>query len=292
MIGIIACLTIALIGTSYLYSRVLARISGTVKSEDKKPIEGAMVVLIFSEDGTKYELLTDKKGNWNKSNIFPGTWTIGFMADGYEPQNYTLEISAIKDNPSMDIRLKRIPESPFVKGDALYQQKSYAEALQEYEKVLAENQGLDQAHEKIGLCYYRLNDLEKAIEAFKMVLEKNPQSQETLINLSSIYFEKGNLEEGMKYFKQLDDKTLTDPGLFYNIGILLFKRSQIDLAIEYLSRSINLNPSYVDAYYQLALAFLNKGDMGEAKKGFEKVIELAPDSEKAGLARKMLESIK
>jgi hypothetical protein len=32
--------------------------------------------------------------------------------------------------------------------------------------------------------------------------------------------------------------------------------------------------------------------MEEAKKNFQKVIELAPDSEKAGLARKMLESIK
>jgi len=292
VIVIIACLTIALIGTSDLYSRILARIGGTVKSEDGKPIQGARVILIFSEDGTKHELLTNKKGNWNKANLLPGTWTIGFIADGYEPQNFTVEISAIRDNKPVDIRLKRIPESPFIKGDALYEQKSYAEALQEYQRVLAENQSLYQAYEKIGLCYYRLNDLEKAIEAFKLVLEKEPQSQATLINLSAIYFEKGNLEEGMRYFKQLDEKSLTDPGLFYNIGILLFKSNQIDMAIEYLSRSINLNPGYVDGYYQLALAYLNKGDMEEAKKNFQKVIELAPDSEKAGLARKMLESIK
>lgn len=95
----------------------------------------------------------------------------------------------------------------------------------------------------------------------------------------------------MKYFKQLDEKTLTDPGTFYNIGILLFKNGQIDIAVDYLNKCISLDPNSVDGHYQLGLANLNKGEMEEAKKNFEKVIELAPDSEIAALARKILENI-
>jgi superkiller protein 3 len=124
------------------------------------------------------------------------------------------------------------------------------------------------------------------------MLEKEPQSQDTLINLSAIYFEQGNLDEGMKYFQQLDKKTLTDSTLFYNIGILFFKNNQIELAIEYLSKSLDLNPKYVDAYYQMGLANLNKGDMEKAKASFAKVIELAPESEKAAQAKNLLEHIK
>ncbi len=123
------------------------------------------------------------------------------------------------------------------------------------------------------------------------MLEKEPQSRDTLINLSAIYFEKGNLEEGMKYFKQLDENTLTDPGTFYNIGILLFKNGQIDMAINYLDRCLALDPKHLDSHYQLGLANLNKGDMEEAKKNFQKVIELAPESEKAALAKKIIENI-
>jgi len=281
-----------LINTYNVYAKVFAIVNGTVKSEDGKPIKGAKVILIFSEDGTKYELTTDKKGKWRKANVLPGTWTIGFMAEGYEPQNITVQLSAIRENPSIDVKLSRIPESPFNKGDTLYQQKKYAESLQEYQRVLAENQDLHQAYDKIGLCYYRLEDLENAIENFKLMLDKEPQSQDTLINLSAIYFEKGELEEGMKYFKQLDDKTLIDPGTFYNIGILLFKNGQIDMAIDYLNKCLAVDPSYVNGYYQLALANLNKGDLEEAKKNFQKVIELAPESEKAALAKKILENIK
>jgi tetratricopeptide (TPR) repeat protein len=274
-----------------MHSQVFAIASGTVKSKDSKAIEGAEVILVFTEDKTTFELTTDKKGIWRKSNLRPGSWTVGFLAEGYEPLNLKVELSAIKDNPSIDVRLSPIPESPLKGGDALYEQKEYSAALEEYLRVHGEHPDIHQVYDKIGLCYYRLNELDKAIEYFKLMLVKEPQSQETLINLSAIYLERGSLEEGMKYFNQLDESTINDKGLFYNIGILLFKNGQIDMAIEYLEKSLKFDPNYVDAYYQLALANLNKGQMEEAKKNFSKVIELAPQSDKATLAKKMLASI-
>ena len=292
IITIVVISVIIITNTHNIYAKVWALVNGTIKSEDGKPIKEARVILIFSEDGTKYELTTDKKGRWRKANIRPGTWTIGIIAEGYEPQNLSVQLSAIKRNPPIDVRLSRIPESPLSKGDALYKQRKYTEALKEYQRVLEENQDICQAYDKIGLCYYRLNDLENAIEAFKLMLDKEPQSRDTLINLSAIYFEKGDLEEGMKYFKRLDEKSLEDPSIFYNIGILLFKNNQIIMAIDYLKKCLTLDPNYVKGYYQLALANLNKGDLEEAKKNFQKVIELEPESEKADLAKKMLENIK
>lgn len=291
-IMIISFSIIILISAFPGYSKVFATINGTVKSEDGKPIEGAKVILVFSEDGTTFELTTDKNGSWRKVNCRPGQWTIGFMADGYEPENINVQLSAIKKNPSIDISLARIPESPFAVGDDLYQQKKYAEALEEYQKVLAENPDLYEANDKIGLCYYKLDDLENAVENFKLMLDKEPQSKSTLINISAIYFEKGDLEEGMKYFKQLDEKTLTDPGTFYNIGILMFKNGQIDMAIDYFNKCLAVDPDYVDGYFQLALVLLNKGNLEEAKQNLEKVIELAPESETAKSAERILEGIK
>lgn len=288
---IIFILAILMINSSFLYSQLFAIASGTVRSEDGKAIKGAKVILIYSEDGKKYELTTDKKGRWRKANMRSGTWTIGFMAEGHEPQNFNINLSAIKRNPPIDVKLTPIPKSPLIRGDALYQQKKYNEALKEYQRILAENQDLYQVYDKIGLCYYRLNDTENAIEAFKLMLEKEPQSQDTLINLSAIHFEKGDLEEGMKYFKQLEEKGLIDPSIFYNIGILLFKNRQIDIAIDYLEKCIAVDPMYVNGYYQLALVYLNKGDLEEAKKNLKKIIELAPESEIAAIAKRMLENI-
>lgn len=289
---VISSAAMILICMIFVFTQTFATASGTVKSKDGKPIEGVQVILIFSEDGTKYELITDNKGRWRKMNLRPGTWTLGFLSDGYEPKNLNVELSAIKKNPPVDVQLDPLPESPVAQGDALYAEQKFDEALQEYQRVLAEHPDLTQLYGKIGLCYYRLNDYDNAVEYFKRMLEKEPQSQDSLINLSAIYFEQGNLDEGMKYFQQLDKNTLTDSTLFYNIGILFFKNNQIELAIEYLSKSLELDPKYVEAYYQMGLACLNKGDMEKAKVSFAKVIELAPESEKAAQAKNLLEHIK
>lgn len=274
-----------------VFAQAWARAGGSVTSEKGIPIEGARVILIFSEDGAKVEVTTNEKGEWKLVNLRAGAWTIGFLADGYQPRNFNLNLYAARTNPSIDIVLKPIPKHPLSKGNDLYQAKKYAEALQEYQKVLAENQDMHQTHERIGLCHYRLGDLDNAIKAFKMMLEKEPRARNVLVNLSAILLEKGNLEEGMKYFKQLDEETINDHSMFYNIGVLLFAREQMEQAIDYFKKCAARDPNYVDAYYQMALAYLNQGNMEEAKKNFQKIIELAPGSDKAAQAKDIINSL-
>jgi len=43
------------------------------------------------------------------------------------------------------------------------------------------------------------------------------------------------------------------------------------MAIDFFNKCLALDPNNVGAYYQLALANINKGNMEEAKKNFQKV---------------------
>jgi len=280
------------LGLGASLSEVFAVAQGTVKSKDGRPIEGARIILVFSEGGAKHELVSGRKGGWRKANLPPGAYTIGFLADGFEPQNIKVTLSALRQNEPIDIRLAPIPLSPLSQGDKLYGQQKYEEALQEYRRVLAENPTLDQAYRRIGLCLYRLGELDPAIEFFQKALEKEPRSQDVLINLSSILFEKGLLEDGLKYFHQLEEDSLTDPNLLYNVGVLLFKNSQPEQAAGYIKKALERDANFVNGYYQLGLIHLNMGDMEGARRDFEKVIELAPESDQAGLSKKLLENIK
>jgi len=291
---IIALLSVGFIimhWTPPVFPQSYARAGGSVTSEKGIPIEGARIILIFSDDGAKTELTTNEKGEWKLVNLRAGVWTIGIMVDGYQPQNINVTLSALKEHPPIDIIMEPIPKHPLSKANDLYQAKKYAEALQEYQKVLAENQDMYQAYERIGLCYFRLGDPDNAIKAFKMMLDKEPQVRNVLLNLSAILLEKGNLEEGMKYFKQLDEETINDCSMFYNIGVLLFAKEQMEQAIEYFKKCTARNPNYVDAYYQMALAYLNQGNNEEAKKNFQKIIELAPGSDKAAQAKEIVDSL-
>jgi tetratricopeptide (TPR) repeat protein len=274
-----------------LWTQVWARISGTVTGEDGRPIAGVRVILA-SPEGEKQETATDGRGNWRLVNVRPGSWEIGFLAKGFESRNFRIELSAVKDNPPVNIQLTRVPESLFIPADALYKDQKYKEALQEYQKVLDAQPELYQAYAKIGLCYYRLEDLDKALVFFQKALEKIPASPDILINLAAIHLQKGDLEKGVQFIKQLDDKSIIDPSLYYNIGVLFFKEGQIDLAIEYLQKCLTVDGQYLEGYYQLGLAFLNKGNGDEAKKYFQKVIELAPGTGQAEFAKKILEDIR
>lgn len=294
IIGIITLFVLTwtiVINTNNIYAQVKDPVEGTVKSEDGEPIEGAKVTLISKEDGTRHELITSKNGIWRMPSINPGMWIVEVRAEGYTGISITVRVFPYRENEPILVILSPTQESFLSKGDSLYEQEEYKDALEEYQRVSSEHPDLDLVYERIGLCYYELNDLENAIVNFKRFLEKEPQSKETLINLSIIYIAKGDLEEGMKYFNQLDEKSLNDPELFYNIGIALFRKRQIDGAIDFFNKCIAIDPDYFEAYYQLALANINKGDMKEAKNNFQRVIELAPESELAASAKKMLESI-
>jgi tetratricopeptide (TPR) repeat protein len=292
MITIIVFIWVFAANANDIHAQVRDPIEGVVKSADGTLIQGAKITLISKKDGQTHKLTTDRKGRWRKARIRPGLWIVEVRAEGYTGKSITVQIYPYRENIPIIVILSPIQESFLKRGDELYQQEKYTEALNEYKKILTENPELYLAYERIGRCYSKLDDLDNAIKAFKSMLAKKPQSRETLINLSVVYFQKGEVEAGIKYLNQLDEKSLKDPDLFYKIGILLFKKRKIDIAIDYFNQCIILDPNYVDGYYQLALAYLNQANMQEAKKNLEKVIELAPDSEKAAIAKKTLETIK
>lgn len=284
-LGVILAL---LLSTSPMAAKVAARIKGTVRTPDGKLMEGVNVILIYSVDKEQQELLTDENGKWATVNLRPGEWTIGFIAEGYRPQNVKVLLSAIKRNKDIDIAMIPIPKHPLSKGNDLYQEKKYGKALAAYQKALKTNPALKHALEKIALCQYRLGKTDDALNTLADALAKEPGSKHILTNLTAIHLEKGNLEEGLKYFGQLDEKSITDHTIFYNIGILLFNKGKMDDAIKRFKKCIDVNPDYAKGHYQLALALLNQGDMTNAKKHFREVIRLAPDSKEASQSKDML----
>lgn len=273
------------------------RLRGVVLSEDGKPIAEVKITLELVSYGTMLELTTDENGKWTAANIRGGEWNIDFWADGYEPKRISTTVSEVLRSKPIEISLKRTEKSIvsekvselLSKGNELYTQKRYEEAIEEYKNILEANPGLYVINRNIGNCYYELEDYDSAIKYYEKVLEEEPDSEETLITLGNIYLEKGELEKGLSYFEKIDEEKITNPLTFYNIGTSFFNKGKIDKAIDYYSKAISLNPDLADAYYQLGLCYINANEKLKAKDNLTKFIELAPDTDKAATARKLLE---
>jgi len=298
-IAMLFLVLVLMLSSGLLFSqdwRGKGRITGVVLTEDGNPIPGVKVIFEHARYGAKFERYTDKKGKWVAANIRGGEWNIDFFAEGYEPKQISTTVSEVIRAKPMEIRLKRTEKSIvsekvselLVKGNELYSQRKYQEAIEEYQNILKENPELYIINKNIGNCYYELGDYDSAIKYYERVLEKEPDSEENLISLGNIYLEKGELEKGLSYFKQIDEEAITNPITFYNIGTSFFNKGEIDKSIEYYNKAITLDPNFSDTYYQLGLCYLNINEKEKAKENLNKFLELAPDSDKAATVREIL----
>jgi|Deesub1362B_J571_1020462.scaffolds.fasta_scaffold00200_24 tetratricopeptide (TPR) repeat protein len=276
------------------------RVRGVVLTEDGKPIPNAKVIFQSDKYNATFEVITDEKGKWVVMGIRGGKWNIDFVAPGYEPMKISTQVSEILRAKPIEIRLKKTAKALATekitalleKGNELFAQKNYQEALIEYQNILSENPKLYQINLNIGNCYYEMGDYEKAISSYQAILEKEPDSHDALMSLANIYLEKGDLDRGLEYIKKIDLKTIDNPITFYNIGTLLYNKGKPDLAIEYYLNALRLDPNFGDAYYQLGLCYLNTNEKEKAKKIFNKYLEIAPDSDKAEQVRGFLQYLK
>lgn len=74
-------------------------------------------------------------------------------------------------------------QNAFEKGNQLYQKENYAEAINNYESVLATGQQSAELYFNLGNCYYKLHNVAPAIYNYEKALQLNPNDDEIKTNL-------------------------------------------------------------------------------------------------------------
>lgn len=280
----------------------MGRLEGKVLDADGKPIEGATVKLDLPERGGGPTLTTDKKGKWAVGGIVAGKWNADIEAAGFAVKKVFINLPSESARvPPLEVKLDRTaPAGPspellaaVAKGDAAYKEGKFAEARAEYEKVLALKPELSATlHEMIARCFSQEGDYAKAAEHLQFVSDADPTNVKVKILLAQEALRAKQLERGMAVLKTIDETAVTDPEIFYNVAVILLNQNRAEDAVPYLTKSVTLDPSYVDGYFQRGLAYLGQGKAAEARADFTKVVELAPTSAQAETAKKALEQIK
>ena len=77
----------------------------------------------------------------------------------------------------------------------------------------------------------------------------------------------------------------------YNLGELEFAKGDVDAAAGWYEKASAADASWEKPWFTLGLVALNKGDIEGAKEHFQKVVELAPDSEEGTQAQATLSAL-
>jgi tetratricopeptide (TPR) repeat protein len=279
------------------------RMEGRVLGPDGTPIVGAKLGFDLPErGGGGPKAVSDKKGKWAVGGITSGAWNLDVEAEGFTTRKVqvTLATEATRLQP-LDIKLdKAAPAGPppdvlaaISKGDEAYKAGRWAEARTEYEKLLALRPDLSRTiHEQLARVYSQEGNTAKVLEHLQFVLDAEPGNTAVKLLMAQEALKGGQLERGMALLAGVDEASIKDPDVYFNVAVLLLNQQKPEDAITYLTKSVKLDPAYVDGYFQRGLAYLGQGKMAEAKADFNKVIELAPAGPQADTARKALLQIK
>lgn len=290
------------------------RLQGVVQDPDGNPLEGATVELVNPDRGGGPTVTTDDKGKWAYLGLAAGRWRIDVTKDGYVTTAHRVQMASERSRiPPIRTTLEPAGPPPpppelmefLDEADALYQQEDYAAARAAYESALEtyttmaafdpESEEartfLSEIHMQIARCYSQVEDYEKELEHLEYVMEADPDNVDVRLIAAQEAIRGGMMERGAEIFAEIETSDVDDPALFFNIAVLYLNQGDQAAAIPYLTRAVEVDPGFVDGYYQRALARFATGQLDEARADCEKVIELVGDGEQAATARALIEAI-
>jgi len=186
-------------------------------------------------------------------------------------------------------------------GILLTEMKRIDQALQVLLNAAAMDDSRPEAWNHLGVVYYMKNDYTKALEAYERALNLDSKFASAFSNLGSLYLrrflEQKDPEMMAKAIDSFNRAIDSDPRLAtaYNGRAYAFKFSgRSDDAMRDWRKALELQPEYVDVYFNLGITYLQVGNKSEALKILnlckEKFFRQLPPSEQRRLDRLIAEA--
>jgi Tfp pilus assembly protein PilF len=276
------------------------RVTGTVTDEQGNPLEGVTVKFMHVRLNSGFETVTNAKGVWKASWIKGGTWYIDFLKPGYDPRNISVELSELRQNPPIELMLKKGEDlvltstlkEDFQKGNTLYEEGKYEEAIEVFNAILEDVPDAYIMNLNIGNCYFQMEDYSQAEEYYIKVLEKEPENTDVILAIGNCYNNRGDSVKALEWYRKIEIEKIGDPVVLYNIGTYFYGASQYDDALKYYTKSVEVQEDFLDGIYQLGLAHLAMGNNAAALNQFENYLKHDPDSERASQVKGFIEFLK
>lgn len=268
-----------------------SELRGVVVDETGAPVKDAQVTLRMGSftEGPK-AAKTNGKGEFRVNNLKDGQWSVEVGANNYAVRRMRVDVTG---KSMLDVKLVNFAslQSSITAGNEFFNQKQYAQARAEFEKILTAQPELTDLHRNIAYTYSMeknhaktIEHIDKLFEAERtgntsglMQLSVSPAEAKNELVLMGIESSVGmkNYDKMNAYLKDLDDAVLGEPAPLLNVAIGLINAEKYDNALEILDRTAK---SFADSplpHFYKGLAKLRAEKNAEAKPDLEKFVQMA-----------------
>jgi tetratricopeptide (TPR) repeat protein len=284
------------------WSQVQGKLMGIIRDAQGNPIEKASVHIVSTRTtSVSYELTTNKEGRFLQIGIQPGYFQVTVKKDGFMPRTTEARVSLagetnleFKLDTADEVALRSVSaaDKAFLKGNKLYGEQQYAEAVAAYEEAVGMSRTNWGYFLNLGLAYKKLGKKDESLAVFRKAVELSPESYSSNKELGEALAKGSVFDEAKKYYQKAVDLSPDDPDAHYNLGACLTNTGEQDAALEHFRKTTELKTDYADAYYQMGTIYIGRNMVLEAVQSLEKFLELAPAHEKAPLAKQLLQYLK
>lgn len=138
---------------------------------------------------------------------------------------------------------------------------------------------LDANHDSftvLASAYIALNNMDYARKCIKEMLDFEPKSARAYRSLGFIYYREGEYEKAIEQYRIGLTFRPDSHKLLNNLAAAHMRQGVLDNALHYGREALQANPYYPNAHFILGLTLKKMGRPEEARKAFEKAVELRP----------------
>ncbi len=180
---------------------------------------------------------------------------------------------------------KKYTEEPFIKllrGNVDYSRGDLDEAVEQYNAAIALNPSYGNAYYKLGVCYYRMGELDKALDAFNQVVEMKDQSHAMasyFVGLIDLFL--GRDHKASKAFEQFHKMSPESRIANFYLAHMKVRQKEFGEALKLLKELVEATPGFAEVHYLLGVAHYGLHNNTEAVKCFQRALEINPEDERS-----------
>jgi tetratricopeptide (TPR) repeat protein len=278
----------------------MAGVRGKVVDEAGEPVADATVLIQSMAKPDKYEVQTDKKGEYLQVGLEPGIHRINAGGEGYLPGAREVRVGlGVTDVPPIELEAAPVQldqatlNQMFSDALQLTQAGQLDEAEAAYLEILELQPGLAEVLGNLGYVYAKKEDWEKAEARYLEAIEQRPDEPRFTIALAQLYRDSGQDEKADALTEQVASQEPLDAAEQVNRGVFLLNAGRSEAAQKAFENALDTDPSAAEAHYHLGTLLVGQGKAPEAVEHLEAYLASDPtNAQYKATAEGLLQALK
>ena len=217
----------------------------------EQSVEAYLKVKAMENENSTYYIFSDQR----LTNLY--SVAFNSAAEAYQNEEYE---EAIKGFEKVKLIYPNDTTAWMYTGYAANQINDIELALKNFNYLAENNMADENVHRNIIYTYRAVvKDTAKAIAAAERAREHFPESPELKQDEITLLIVSNNVEEAKDKILAAIENNPEDHILYYEMGYIYDASDEIDEAIKWYKKSLEKNPEYFDALYNLGVDYYNKG---------------------------------